>query len=68
MQEKRGGARPNSGKKTELDGQPTRRVQVSLDAHTLELLAVLGDGNVSKGVRVAARVAYEKHRRAAYDK
>jgi len=65
MQEKRGGARPNSGKKTELDGQPTRRVQVSLDAHTLELLAVLGDGNVSKGIRVAARAAYRPSRQVA---
>ena len=58
MQDKRGGARPYSGKKTELDGQPTRRVQVTLDARTLERLAVLGGGNVSKGIREAARAAF----------
>lgn len=63
MKETRGGARPSSGKKTELMGQPTRRVQVSLDERTLELLGVLGGGNTSKGIRVAARVAYERYQR-----
>lgn len=63
MTEKRGGARPFSGKKTELGGQPTHRVQVSLDTRTLEMLAVLGDGNVSRGIRAAARVAYDRYQR-----
>ncbi len=60
---RRGGARPNSGPKTELGGQPVRRVQVSLDDRTLELLKVLGNGNVSAGIRHAARVAYDKYQR-----
>lgn len=64
MEKKRGGPRPRSGRKTELGGQPTRRVQLTLDERTLEFLAVLGDGNVSKGVRVAARVAYDRYQRA----
>lgn len=62
MKDNRGGTRPRSGKKTELYGQPTRRVQVTLDERTLELLAVLGGGNVSKGIRVAARAAYRPSR------
>lgn len=62
---RRGGARPNSGPKTELEGQPTKRVQVSLDDRTVELLKVVGNGNVSAGIRHAARVAYDKYQREA---
>ena len=40
-------------------------VQVTLDERTLELLAVLGGGNVSKGIRVAARAAYRPSRQVA---
>jgi hypothetical protein len=58
-----GGARPRAGRKTELGGTPTRRVQMTLDARTVELLAVLGQGNVSRGVRHAARVAYDRYQR-----
>jgi hypothetical protein len=58
-----GGPRPRSGRKTELQGQPTKRVQVTLDARTLELLAVVGGGNVSKGIRHSARLAYEQYQR-----
>lgn len=47
MKDNRGGTRPHSGKKTELYGQPTRRVQVTLDERTLELLAVLGGTETS---------------------
>ena len=64
MENKHGGPRRNSGRKTELCGQPTRRVQVTLDARTLELLDVLGAGNVSKGIREAARLAYDRYQRA----
>lgn len=63
MEKKHGGPRPHSGKKTELGGQPTRRVQVTLDERTLEFLNVLGEGNVSKGIRLAARVAYDRYQR-----
>lgn len=56
-----GGARARAGRKTEMNGQPTKRVQVSLDERTTVLLKVLGDGNVSKGIRLAARVAYDRY-------
>lgn len=59
-----GGARRNSGPKTELFGEPMQRIQASLDARTVDLLKVLGDGNVSKGIRVAARVAYDRYQRS----
>jgi hypothetical protein len=62
---KHGGPRRNSGPKTELIGEPMRRVQVTLDARTVDLLQVLGDGNVSKGIRQAARVAYDRYQRSA---
>jgi hypothetical protein len=61
MTGKHGGPRPNSGPKTELNGARVQRVQVSLDARTLTLLRVLGDGNVSRGVRQSAEVAYERY-------
>lgn len=61
---KHGGARRNSGPKTEMVGEPMKRVQVSLDIRTLDLLQVLGDGNVSKGIRHAARVAYDRYQRS----
>lgn len=37
------------------------RVNVSLDERTMELLKVVGDGNLSRGIRLAARVAYERY-------
>lgn len=58
-----GGARKNAGRRTELIGDPVRRVQVTVDAKTLEFLQILGDGNLSKGVRNAARVAYDRYQR-----
>lgn len=60
---KRGGARRNTGPKTELMGQPARRVQVRLDDRSIELLRVLGNGNVSRGARIAADVAYDRYQR-----
>jgi hypothetical protein len=57
----RGGARPRSGPKTELNGQPVRRVQLTLDDRTVKLLKVLGDGNASKGARISAEIAYERY-------
>lgn len=58
---KHGGARPGSGRKTELNGQPVRRVNVTLDERTVKLLLVLGNGNLSKGVRQSAEVAYDQY-------
>ena len=39
--------------------EPMTKANLSLDAMTLRKLRALGDGNVSAGVRLAARVAYE---------
>lgn len=58
-----GGARRNAGRKTEMLGTPMKTVALSLDARTVDLLKVLGDGNTSRGVREAARVAYERYQR-----
>jgi len=55
--------RNKPGRKTELVGEPMRRTEISVDEMTLRLLRVLGDGNVSKGVREAARVAYDRYQR-----
>ena len=60
---KHGGSRPNSGKRTELIGDPVRRVQVTLDQRTVEMLLVIGGGNLSYGVRAATRVAYDRYQR-----
>ena len=60
---KRGGARRNTGPKTELLGQPTRRVQVRLDDRSIELLRVIGNGNVSRGARIAADAAYDLYQK-----
>lgn len=54
---KRGGARPGSGPKPADGAAGTRRVQLTLDASTLQLFALLGGGNVSLGARAAARLA-----------
>ena len=58
-----GGARRNAGRKTELPGDATHRVQVTVDEKTLVLLRVLGGGNLSRGVRRAARAAYDAYQR-----
>lgn len=51
------------GPKTEIDA-PVKRVNLMLDERTLRLLEVLGGGNLSRGVREAARVAYAAYQRA----
>lgn len=38
-----------------IDGGQTRRVNLRLDDHTVALLAALGEGSISDGVRTAAR-------------
>ena len=55
--------RSNAGRKTELNGEPVERHQVMLDEMTVRKLRVLGEGNVSKGVRQATLVAYEQYQR-----
>lgn len=51
----RGGAREGAGRPTEL-GEPMSRVQVTLDGRTVETLRRFGQGNVSAGIREAARM------------
>lgn len=46
-----GGARPNSGRPTVGDV----RINVRLDRATVDRLREIGDGNVSEGIRRAAR-------------
>jgi hypothetical protein len=58
-----GGKRRNAGRKIELQGERCKPTLLSLDPMTIRMLRVLGDGNVSKGARQAARVAYEKYQR-----
>jgi len=48
-----GGARPNSGRPTVGDV----RINVRLDRATVERLRAIGDGNVSEGIRRAAKTA-----------
>lgn len=59
MKQSHGGARRNAGRKPTLPGETMKRVCVTLDERTLRLLGVLGEGNLSQGVRVAADVAYD---------
>ncbi len=50
-----------TGPKTERPGEPLTRHQVLIDALSLRMLRVLGNGNLSKGIREAAKVAYERY-------
>lgn len=50
----RGGARPGSGRKPKFGERMTRH-QVILDPETVSTLTDLGDGNLSQGIRKAAR-------------
>ena len=52
-----------TGPKTETP-ETMVRVTVTLDALTRRKLKVLGNGNESAGVRIAARVAYERYQRS----
>jgi hypothetical protein len=54
----RGGAREGAGRPTEL-GEPMSRVQVTLDNRTVETFRRFGQGNVSAGIREAARIIRE---------
>lgn len=58
-----GGARRNAGRKTEKVGAPTRAVSVSLDELTVRMLKVVGDGNLSRGIRIAAEIAYQRYQK-----
>lgn len=51
------------GRKPIHPGEPMTRHVVTVDEMTLRKLKVLGDGNVSLGVRVAANAAFEKYQK-----
>lgn len=52
------------GPKTEPELGELRRVQALLDRESLRRLKVVGDGNLSRGIRLASRVAYEAYQRS----
>ena len=60
MKLKHGGARRNAGRKTEVLGERMKPIRVTLDARTMRLLKAMGDENVSRGIRVAADLAYDE--------
>ena len=52
------------GPKTELgEGERMVRVSATVDALTKRKLLALGGGNLSRGLREAARVAYDRFQR-----
>jgi hypothetical protein len=63
MNSGRGGRRQNAGRKTEVPGEVMERHNVMLDDTTRRKLLVLGDGNLSRGIRRAACVAFERYQR-----
>lgn len=54
-----GGARTGAGRKPITAGGPVPRRQVTFDDETKDLLKAIGNGNVSEGIRIAARIAAE---------
>lgn len=62
MEVQTGGKRRNSGRKTEpeVTGQVAKHT-VTFDETTLRLLRVLGAGQVSRGIRKAARYTYNAY-------
>lgn len=58
-----GGKRLNAGRKSEVLGWPTKPVTVTLDELTVRKLRVLGKGNVSKGIRASADLAFEAYQK-----
>lgn len=59
-----GGQRRRAGRKTELPPtERTKPVTVTLDELTLRMLRALGGGNLSRGIREAARVAYARYQK-----
>lgn len=49
------------GPKPQVPGEPYKRQIVMIDSLTRRMLSVLGEGNLSAGVRKAARVAYDRY-------
>lgn len=59
-----GGSRLNSGRKTEDPTEKVEKMTITIYPMTRRKLAVLGDGNVSKGIRKAADLAFAKYQDA----
>lgn len=59
----RGGSRKYSGRRPDTPGDPMVKRTISLHESDIVLLKVLGDGELSKGVRIAAEIAYEQYQR-----
>lgn len=53
--EKRGGPRKGAGLAADAGGVKTKKHTVTLDAFTVAFLELLGNGNLSRGIREAAR-------------
>ncbi len=52
---KRGGPRKGAGLAADAGGVKTKKHTVTLDAFTVAFLELLGNGNLSRGIREAAR-------------
>lgn len=51
------------GRKTLVPGEPQARCNVTISEMTQRQLLVLGSGNLSRGIRRAAAVAWEKYQK-----
>lgn len=58
---KRGGKRRGAGRPPKVDGAAMGHTTITIDDMTRRRLLVLGDGNMSEGVRLAAEVAYNRY-------
>lgn len=61
---KRGGSRKGAGRPAKTPGEPMKHKTISINAGDLRKLLVIGDGNLSEGVRKAAEVAYDRYLRS----
>lgn len=57
---KRGGPRPGSGRKTHDGAKGLTRHMVTLDPETVGMMRLIGEGQLSLGIRRAAILAREK--------
>lgn len=64
----RGGERRNAGRKIELQGEKVTKHTVTLDPMTRRKLKVIGDGNMSRGIRISAGIAFDDYQRQSEEK
>lgn len=60
-----GGRRARAGRKTEVLGEKMEKTTVLLNPMAKRKLMVLGEGNLSKGIRRAAEVAFDRYQQSA---